>query len=256
MKPNNLKKGVPIAISLQEKGAHLRAEFLKTQIENTYKTRKDLAILEIGCGYGAYIPLLANYAKILVEMDIDEQYLNITKSKYEKYYPNVKFIVGDAHKLPFEDNTFDVVILIEVFKHLENPKQVLSEISRVLKPNGTLIFTVPNKYFPFYIHAIIVNRKIGSPVGFPLLNYLPRSIRKKIGSAECYSKKEIATLLSLYNLYITDYRYIPATFDRYKKSPFIVLLKKLLESASNTIPEIFSPITIYCAKKGGKQDDN
>lgn len=58
-------------------------------------------------------------------------------------------IVCDVCDMPFPDNSFDAVFLIEVLEHVHNPPKALSEISRVLKPGGTLIFSVP---FIFPLH--------------------------------------------------------------------------------------------------------
>lgn len=58
-------------------------------------------------------------------------------------------IVCDVCDMPFPDNSFDAVFLIEVLEHVHNPPKALSEIYRVLKPGGTLIFSVP---FVFPLH--------------------------------------------------------------------------------------------------------
>ncbi|MEX0918569.1 MAG: class I SAM-dependent methyltransferase [Candidatus Paceibacterota bacterium] len=58
-------------------------------------------------------------------------------------------VVADAHQLPFEKNTFDVVLCSEVLEHLHSPKQAISEMYRVLKPGGILILTTR---FMFPIH--------------------------------------------------------------------------------------------------------
>lgn len=58
-------------------------------------------------------------------------------------------IVCDVCDMPFPDNSFDAVFLIEVLEHVHNPPKALSEIYRVLKPGGTLIFSVP---FIFPLH--------------------------------------------------------------------------------------------------------
>ena len=47
-------------------------------------------------------------------------------------------------ELPFDNNSFDVVTMIAVLEHLEHPIEIMNEISRVLKPNGALIITVPS----------------------------------------------------------------------------------------------------------------
>lgn len=52
-------------------------------------------------------------------------------------------LVCDAASLPLEDHFFDYVLCSEVLEHVTNPQQVISEISRVLKPGGKLLFSVP-----------------------------------------------------------------------------------------------------------------
>jgi SAM-dependent methyltransferase len=64
-------------------------------------------------------------------------------------------IVADAHALPFEDGTFEIVILREVLEHVRDPRQVLSELHRVLKPGGQLLLSTR---FLFPIHEAPVDR--------------------------------------------------------------------------------------------------
>ena len=52
-------------------------------------------------------------------------------------------VVGDAHKMPFEDASFDAVLHVYVFEHLHNPQKVADEIHRVLKPGGYMLGVVP-----------------------------------------------------------------------------------------------------------------
>ncbi|MFH1997248.1 MAG: class I SAM-dependent methyltransferase [Patescibacteria group bacterium] len=85
--------------------------------------------------------------------------LGCSNSPYSKYFLNrVGFdiqdgkgvdIIGDAHKLPFEDEKFDVILCTEVLEHLHSPHIAISEMKRVLKLNGKLILTTR---FIFPIH--------------------------------------------------------------------------------------------------------
>lgn len=59
-------------------------------------------------------------------------------------------VLGDAHNLPFKDCAFDCVKCTELLEHVENPERVVEDITRVLKPSGTLILSMP---FNFPIHA-------------------------------------------------------------------------------------------------------
>lgn len=78
---------------------------------------------------------------------------------YRKYFPNrVGFdivsgpgvdIVGDAHRLPFEDNKFDLILCTDVLDHLHSPHIAISEMRRVLKPGGRLI-SITRFVFPLH----------------------------------------------------------------------------------------------------------
>lgn len=61
-------------------------------------------------------------------------------------------VVADAHALPFKDGIFDAVIARAVMEHVENEHKVLSEVYRVLKPNGLFIFSAP---FIYPIHDAV-----------------------------------------------------------------------------------------------------
>lgn len=58
--------------------------------------------------------------------------------------------VGDAHSIPFADNTFDTIICVAVLEHVYDPERVVAEMIRVLKPNGRLYAEVP---FIFFFHG-------------------------------------------------------------------------------------------------------
>jgi ubiquinone/menaquinone biosynthesis C-methylase UbiE len=95
-------------------------------------------VLEIGCGEGYGIPLLAPHCT---------QYTAIDKytTNLSSLPPNAKFIQTNVPELPlFADNTFDYVVSFQVIEHIQNDHIFLKEIHRVLKPNGKLLFTTPN----------------------------------------------------------------------------------------------------------------
>lgn len=58
-------------------------------------------------------------------------------------------VVADAHNLPFDDDSFEVVVCSEMLEHADNPQKVISEIRRVLKPEGRVVLTTR---FAFPIH--------------------------------------------------------------------------------------------------------
>ena len=62
-------------------------------------------------------------------------------------FPEVPFVLGDLDEdLPFDDAAFDAVLLCEALGYLENPSRLLREFSRVVRPGGALVITMPNVF--------------------------------------------------------------------------------------------------------------
>lgn len=103
-------------------------------------------ILDIGCGTGVFISPLVEYGyKNLYGIDSPHDYI---KKAIERGYKQIDTIEDlNYDKLPYQDQFFDAVISKDVFEHLLNPSFVLTEVARVLKPNGLFLFHVPN-HFP------------------------------------------------------------------------------------------------------------
>lgn len=89
-------------------------------------------LLDIGCGTKPYEPYLTVEEYVGVEIDTER---SRTTSKADVFY--------DGHRLPFGDREFDSVLANEVFEHVFNPSEFLTEINRVLKPSGAFLLTVP-----------------------------------------------------------------------------------------------------------------
>ncbi|WP_339698754.1 class I SAM-dependent methyltransferase [Algoriphagus aquimarinus] len=100
-------------------------------------------VLDIACGEGYGSSLLSKVADQVIGVDISETTVNHAKQRYNSN--NLSFRVGSADKIPVEDNFFDIVVSFETIEHLENHDEMISEIKRVLKHNGLLIISSPNK---------------------------------------------------------------------------------------------------------------
>lgn len=95
------------------------------------------AILDIGCGTGEGIAIVPNETT-LTGLDISEIALSFAKEKkYSALY------LGTAETTPFEDDSFDGILMLDVLEHTEDDTKTLAECFRVLKPLGNIILTVP-----------------------------------------------------------------------------------------------------------------
>ena len=99
-------------------------------------------VLEAGCGVGAQTKIIAtkNPDSKFLSIDISEDSIEEAKQMAETLnINNVTFRQADLYSLPFENDTFESIIICFVLEHLTNPKQALFELKRVLKTGGTIV---------------------------------------------------------------------------------------------------------------------
>lgn len=101
------------------------------------KTKKNLKILDAGCGTGAVLSYLQNYGQT-IGIDISNEAL-----KYAKQIGQVQ--KGDVTSVPFKDDSFDLVVCLDVLYHLwvKDYQKALTEFNRVLKKGGILLLREP-----------------------------------------------------------------------------------------------------------------
>ena len=116
--------------------AYDRVRDLNFLLNNTdFKNKK---ILDIGCEEGMIISSLQKVIKCKC-IGLTMKICNNPKIK------NVKIVEGDMHELPFEDESFDIVLIMHTLEHSIAPYIVLSEIHRILKPDGEIMIIMPEE---------------------------------------------------------------------------------------------------------------
>jgi methionine biosynthesis protein MetW len=96
--------------------------------------------LDVGCGSGnSYAAELANRAASWVGVDVSENAVAVARAAGLDAR-----VIADAAELPFPDQSFDLVLCIEVLEHLFSPDGAAAEIHRVLRPGGRLVCSTPN----------------------------------------------------------------------------------------------------------------
>lgn len=112
---------------------------------------KGKKILDVGCGTGIYSIESARLSAEVVGLDNSEEMLNFAKESIEKNNLSklkVNFILGDAEKLPFEDNSFDIVIAVLSLCFIKNDRKALAEMRRVCKEK--VVIAVLNRNSLYY----------------------------------------------------------------------------------------------------------
>ncbi|MFC1875128.1 GtrA family protein [Chloroflexota bacterium] len=125
-------------------------------------------VLDIGCGSS---PILSKYKGVGIDSNRDK--IEFMKSHLGDT-GQCKYLVGNALSLPFENNSFDAVLCIEVIEHLKNPDSVIAEIMRVTKPNAKIVLATPDYSKPL---AYIID--IMTPYGgYHTYRFTRRSLEK------------------------------------------------------------------------------
>lgn len=103
----------------------------------TIEIPENANVLDLGCGTGQLFNRLGKeYPEITgIGLDLSPKMLQIARQK-NQHRPRFIYIEGNAESLPFAENQFDAVFNTISFLHYQHPEQVLSEVTRVLKPGG------------------------------------------------------------------------------------------------------------------------
>ncbi len=123
-------------------------------IKDKLKTQNEqLKILDVGCGTGANLEMLANYGES-EGVDVSDDALEFCKTK------GLKVHKGLAEKLPFEDESFDLVTALDVVEHLDDDIAGLKEMNRVMKDSGRALIFVPAFMWLWGVQDDISNHRI------------------------------------------------------------------------------------------------
>lgn len=99
-------------------------------------------VLDAGCGVGYGAAYLAEAAAHVTAIDIDAETVEYARRRYGG--PTTDFRIADLHALDLPSASFDSVCSFETIEHVEDPERVLSELARVLRPDGALFVSTPN----------------------------------------------------------------------------------------------------------------
>lgn len=112
-------------------------------------------VLDMGCGAGRHAFAMLRSGADVVALDYSMSEVELVMGMFASMYEageappgtNAVAVRGDAYRLPFPDESFDVIVAAEVLEHLHDDARAFAELERVLKPGGRIAVTVP-RWFP------------------------------------------------------------------------------------------------------------
>lgn len=102
-----------------------------------YKQRGRM--LDIGCGRGLFLSIMKKCGWEVAGIELDEE-----TAKHASRTFDIPVTAGDVFRSGFEDEHFDVITLIHVLEHMDDPNRMIKECNRMLKSGGMLVVAVPN----------------------------------------------------------------------------------------------------------------
>ncbi len=126
---------------------------------------KGVRVLDLGFGNGLYAAAFARAGARVDGLEVSESLATIGQKICTEQGLATHLQLYDGTRFPYDDATFEYAYTISVIEHVTDPELFLKEIARVLKSNGALYLTFPNRFAPRETHT-----------GVYFLGYLPRSI--------------------------------------------------------------------------------
>lgn len=212
-------------------------------------TGKHYTHLDIGCGNGATLFILAQKMKSCLGIDIVDDYEASIKTYLKQHgITNCDFQCVDIEKdISPIGRQFDRITSFEVIEHLQSEDNV-SEYRKLLKDDGLMAISVPNKWWIFETHGARLPVLPWNRV--PFFSWLPRFIHERWANARIYTKKRIVSLLEKHGFEVIQTQYVTAPMDVLKESKFKTwLVNNFFKNNSTSIPFKSTAILVIARKK-------
>lgn len=159
-------------------------------------------ILDIGCGTGLYFEWLGALAERVDAVDASQEMLAVArKFTIARGLEHIHLQTAQAENLPFESETFDGVIALDMLHHVEDAEKLLKEVRRVLKKDGFFLVLEPNIRNPLIglAHLLLPEERRALKRNMPrtLRAFLSTGFQEKNWRASCQLITELTGLRGL-----------------------------------------------------------
>ncbi len=203
-----------------------RLEVHRIILENMDWTEVE-SLLDVGCGFGEFLEMVKSHIPQIevVGVDIDAELINNSSV-------DADFLICDADiDLPFKDNSFDCVTIIQILEHVSNPTHLIQEVMRVSRDKA--VFVVPNIGRPSRILAAMRGREIREVEGHK--QGWDYHLFKQVLEVNGWKVEKILTRFVDFPLY----RWFPKRFGRFMSYKVLHRL----------FPKVGSELFAFCRKE-------
>jgi 2-polyprenyl-3-methyl-5-hydroxy-6-metoxy-1,4-benzoquinol methylase len=130
----------PIKMNASVKARYQKCLALLSEEIGTFSGKK---IIDLGCGDGVITYELSHRGAESYGVDLSEEAINFAIKKHKSLGSDSKFFVESCNDTHFDDEYFDAIISSDVIEHLSDPKELLLEIKRLLRPGGVAVVSTP-----------------------------------------------------------------------------------------------------------------
>lgn len=178
----------------------IRLQYLRERIiahtggdEQSLKPLDKLSVLDVGCGGGILSEPLCRMGGTVTGIDVTEKLIGVAKLHAEQSNLTIDYRHTSAETLADNGEKFDVVICSEVIEHVPTPQDLVTTLSKLVKPNGIVFISTINRTYKSYALAIVGAEYI--------LRWLPKGTHEW---NKFLKPSEIATMLQNANMTMTN----------------------------------------------------
>jgi ubiquinone/menaquinone biosynthesis C-methylase UbiE len=196
-------------------------------------------VLEVGCGMGLDVVEYLRHGLHVAAVDVSRRSLELTRRLLDQRGMRARLLMADAERLPFPEESFDLVVARGVLMYTPDEIRAVREIYRVLKPGGRFLAILHNRRSWFVTLARLSGTNLYNEQEDPPINRV-------------HSRRQVRRLFSDFDGLRIDFDKYPAPSDR-RHGPFARLYNHLFVPLVGLLPRaLVRPLGYYLIVQGRK----